>query len=501
MLKTEFRLPNLPHQQEEFDEFRFSKARALLWQMRTGKTKACIDLACDLYKRGEIDRVLILAPNNVHINWINDQIPKHVWASVNHRARYWSSRENSRDKEWLSRLDQKVLRPEEFDGLLFYAVNTETIRYPKPKKSMEFFIGGAKKGVLFIADESQDFKTPGSTRGKLARKIAEACDYKRILTGSGFDNSPLNAWGQFELLQKSALGYKTYGAFEAEYAVKQQQRVGNRFFMAVTGFRGLDDLRKRIARWSSVVTRDDVKGLPGLSYSKELFELSEEQEKAYNIIKKKLLVVDGDEFIVTKAFEGGAQKLKMLQITNGFFVNEHGDEAWFKNNPRLDVLKRIVEDHQERGRKFIIWCRFINDIKAVSKALEDLGIDYVQFYGGVNANQREANKTKFMSDPDCLGFVGNPKAGGRGLDLSAAKTIIWYSRDYDLEFKRQADERATHVGGSSVDVIDIVAADTVDVSIMKALEDKLTVSEMIDRSGLQAFLEGQTQVFEDSVGL
>lgn len=496
----EFRLPNLPHQQEEFERFRFSKARALLWQMRTGKSKACIDLACDLFKRGEIDRVIILAPNNVHINWINDQIPKHVWASVNHRARYWSSRENSKSKQWLPQLDQEVLRPKDFEGLLFYAVNTETIRYPKPKKSMEFFIGGAKKGVLFIADESQDFKTPRSTRGQLARKIAAACQYKRILTGSGFDNSPLNAWGQFELLQKGALGFKTYGAFEAEYAIKQQKRVGNRFFMAVTGFRGLEDLRKRIARWSSVVTRDDVKGLPDLNYSKEFFELSAEQEKAYNIIKRKMLVVEGD-FLVSKAFEGGVQKLKMLQITSGFFIDEYGEETWFKNNPRLEVLKRIVEDHQERGRKFIVWCRFINDIKTVSEALEEMGVGFVQFYGGVNANQREVNKAKFMSDPDCLGFVGNPKAGGRGLDLSAARTIIWYSRDYDLEFKRQADERATHVGGKSVDIIDIVAANTVDVSIIKALEEKATVSEMIDRSGLQAFLEGQTQVFEDSVGL
>src|SRR5690606_19782144 len=137
----------------------------------------------------------------------------------------------------------------------------------------------------------------------------------------------------------------------------------------------------------------------------------------------------------------------------------------------------------------------------VSRALGELNIDHVQFYGGVNAEQREVNKRKFMQDPNCLGFVGNPKAGGRGLDLSAASSIIWYSRDYDLEFKRQADERATHVGGKEVDIIEIVAADTVDVAIMKALEEKLTISEMIDRTGLQAFLEGQMQAFEDSIRL
>lgn len=499
-----FRLPNLPHQQEEFDEFRFAKARALLWQMRTGKSKACIDLACDLYERGEIDRVLILAPNNVHIGWIREQIPRHAWLEVPWRARYWSSKENARDKEWLSKLDQEVIRPKDFEGLIFYAVNSETLRYPKPKKSMELFIASAKKGVLFIADESQDFKKPGSIRGRLARKIASACEYKRILTGSGFDNSPLNAWGQFEILQPGALGFKTYGAFEAEYAIKTVQRMGNRQFMAVTGYRGLDDLRQRIARWSSVVTREEVKGLPELNYSHEYFELSEPQQKAYDLVKAKMLTVGTDiksPIMLSKAFEGGVQKLKMLQITSGFFVDEHGEETWFKENPRVEVLKRLVRDLQERGQKFIIWCRFINDILTVSKALGELNIDHVQFYGGVNAEQREVNKRKFMQDPNCLGFVGNPKAGGRGLDLSAASSIIWYSRDYDLEFKRQADERATHVGGKAVDIIEIVAADTVDVAIMKALEEKLTISEMIDRTGLQAFLEGQMQAFEDSIRL
>src|SRR5690606_22267477 len=130
-----------------------------------------------------------------------------------------------------------------------------------------------------------------------------------------------------------ALGFKTYGAFEAEYAIKTVQRMGNRQFMAVTGYRGLDDLRQRIARWSSVVTREEVKGLPELNYSHEYFELSEPQQKAYDLVKAKMLTVGTDiksPIMLSKAFEGGVQKLKMLQITSGFFVDEHGEETWFK---------------------------------------------------------------------------------------------------------------------------------------------------------------------------
>lgn len=495
-----FRLPNLPHQQKEFDQFRRAKARALLWQMRTGKSKACIDLACDLFERGEIDRVLVLAPNNVHIGWVTDQIPKHVWDGLNHRARFWSSKEAAK-KDYGKQLDLDVLRPKNFEGLLFYTMNSEGMRYPRPKKSMELFIAGAKKGVLLIADESQDFKRAGSTRGRLARAIAKKCKYKRILTGSGFDNSPLNAWGQFEILQPEALGFKTYGAFENHYAIKGLRKMGSRQFQVVEGYRDLESLQASIGQWSSVVLRSDVEGLPELNHSKEVFELTDEQEKLYNTLKKKLIVPDGPGVSVNKAFEGGVLGMKLLQVTSGFFVDENTDLHELKTNPRKEIMRRIIEEHIERKAKLIVWCRFIYDVEVVSALFEELGADYVQFYGAVTSGDREKNRIKFMEDENCLGFVGTPKAGGRGLNLSAAQTIVWYSRDYDLEFKRQADERATHVGGTSIDVIDLVALNTVDVSVVEALEEKLSISEVIDRTGLQAFLEGQTLAFEQALEL
>lgn len=494
----EFRLPNLPHQQAEFDQFRFAKGRALLWQMRTGKSKACIDLACDLYKRGEIDRVLVFAPNNVHITWVVDQVPKHHWLSVPTHSMYWSS-SHFHKQEYKEALKAFLFKNE---GLSFFTVNSEACFYPNPKKAIEYFVSRAKKGVLFIADESQDFKRAGSKRGRFARSVAKQCAYKRILTGSGFDNSPLNAWGQFEILEPSALGFKTYGAFEAEYAIKSMRKMGARQFLVVDGFKNLSKLQESIGRWASVVLRENVEQLPALNYRREMFELSESQKKVYDHVGDKLISEIPVEGVrLSKVFEGGVKKIKLLQITNGFFIDEYGETTWLAENSRLQAFKRLVEEQIEEGNKFIVWCRFINDIDVVSRLLKEMGLMYVQFYGAIDATSRDANRRRFLEDPDCVAFVGNPKAGGRGLDLSAAKTIIWYSRDYDLEFKRQADERATHVGGANINVIDLVAEGTVDVGIIKALEEKLTISEVIDRTGLQAFLHGQMLAYDEALGL
>ena len=397
-------------------------------------------------------------------------------------------------------MNQQVIVPS--SKLVFLTVNSEAARFDTPKKLMERFIGNAKKGVLFIGDESQDFKTPKSARGLLARKIAECCKYKRILTGSGFDNSPLNAWGQFEILQRGALGYKTYGAFEAEYAIKGLRKVGGRQFQVVEGFRNLEKLREDIARWSSVVTREEVKGLPDLDYSTQYFELSAEQQDIYTKLTKKLIMEEPTHgFQISKVFEGGVLKMKLLQITSGFLIDEYGETTWFKENPRLDLLRPIVEDHAERSAKLIVWCRFHNDIEAVSGLFTELKVPYVQFYGGVSASQRQDNLLRFQTDSDCLGFIGSPKAGGRGLNMSVAETIVWYSRDYDLEYKRQADERATAIGGSNVGIIDLAALQTVDISIIEALQEKLSISDMIDRRGLQAFLEGQMLEYEKAFEL
>jgi hypothetical protein len=67
------------HQAREYRIGRDKRARALIWPMRSGKSKACIDKACYQFEQGRIEGVIVIAPNGVHLNWTHNEIPKWGW--------------------------------------------------------------------------------------------------------------------------------------------------------------------------------------------------------------------------------------------------------------------------------------------------------------------------------------------------------------------------------------------------------------------------------------
>lgn len=487
--------PHYKHQAQEFER-RNEPSRALLWQMRTGKTKAMIDMAFALFMDDKIDQVLVLAPNGVHLNWEIKQLPIHAWKSLPYKVVSWVSSE-SRKAAYLQKLNALALNPvgEAKNSLRWYCMNSESCWRERPKKSIAMFLGQAKKGTLLIVDESDDFRKISSKRTKFVISLRDHVQYRRILTGSLADNSPLATYSQFEILQKRALGFDSYGKFEAHFATYGTQFMNGRQFKVIDGYRNQTELKQLVAKFASVVLREECDDMPDLVRADEFFELEEEQRKVYTHISKQILedeTLYGDIFL-TDAFSGGVKGIKLQQVTNGYFVDAEG-EVTDLPNPRAFVYKRVMEEQLQDNRKVITWCRYHEDIKRVKAVLSELGIKFVEYHGGIGARERMTNMHRFMTDSECKVFVGQPAAGGRGLDLSAAKTVIWYSHTYDLIHRRQADERATHIGGHKIDVIDLQALDTIDLSIMASLSEKTTISDYVSRHGLQAFLAGKTQV-------
>ena len=77
-------------------------------------------------------------------------------------------------------------------------------------------------------------------------------------------------------------------------------------------------------------------------------------------------------------------------------------------------------------------------------------------------------------------FVGQPRTGGYGLTLTEAKTVVYYSNNFDLEIRLQSEDRAHRIGQTSkVTYIDIVAENTVDERILKALRNKINIASQV----------------------
>jgi len=142
----------------------------------------------------------------------------------------------------------------------------------------------------------------------------------------------------------------------------------------------------------------------------------------------------------------------------------------------MDLLKELIED---TDGKIIIWASFRAEIAAIADHLLRSNISFVQYHGGVNSKDRE-NAVDSFQEGEARIFVGNPQAGGIGLTLTAANTVIYYSNDYNLETRLQSEDRAHRIGTTkNVLYIDIVANDTIDEVVAAALQSKADVQESV----------------------
>jgi SNF2 family DNA or RNA helicase len=167
--------------------------------------------------------------------------------------------------------------------------------------------------------------------------------------------------------------------------------------------------------------------------------------------------------------------LRLHQVANGYVKSDDGEILQFKN----EKLKALMEILEETDQKVIIWATYVHNIHEVIGALsEKYGSKaVVSIYGEVSQQDRMVAVDRYQNDPECRFFVGNPTTGGYGLTLTQAKYVVYYSNNYNLEVRLQSEDRAHRIGQTkNVVYIDIIAKDTIDERIVKALKEKQYLS-------------------------
>jgi len=473
--------PRWAHQMEELETNGTAKSRGLLWGMRTGKSRVIVDSAAALRSGNQIRGGLVFAPNGVHMNWVLKQIPFHMWPGMTWEAQYWSSNfARTNPKLWSQRFNSLLNSDAD---MRWFTVNSESLIMPKVKKALGDFLDSVNGEVIAIADESVDFRTPGSKRTRTARTLFKKLPFRRILDGTALMNSPLHAFSQFELLEPGALGFRTFADFKAYHSVWEQRRNrAGRYYPALSHFTNLETLRENIGDYASVVLREDC-DMPDLLPIEVPIEMSEAQKAAYlELVEKQLLEFDNGAEI--DALEGGKRAIKFHQIVSGFAIDDEGEVQSIDDDPPiLQELRRQVTDTP----KYIVWCRFREDLRRVSNALRDMGHKIVEYHGGVPQGLRAENVDQFNNDPETVGFVGQPQAGGRGLELPC-DAIIWYSSTYDAIVRNQANERGTVMGGRSVSIVTLATPGTVHDEIVASADGKVRIGDMVSGTGLRDLL-------------
>ena len=442
---------------------------ALFMEMGCGKTKVLIDGVSILYDNGKVNNVLVICPNGIKYNW-REELGKHLAEHVEYDVHVWEGAKTKKEQE---EIKSKLFATD--NKLKVLVMNIDAIITKNGSMIAEKFSYTDK--TLMCVDESTIIKNGSAKRTKRCIKIGTYAKYRVILTGSPITKSPEDLYSQCAFLNEDLLGFSSIYTFKARYCDQVKMNFGGRSFNKVTGYKRLDELTEKIRNFSYRVTKDEALDLPDKIYLKRRVPMTENQLKAYVMMKKLALAeIDGEQLTTATLI---AQLKRLHQIACGYMTTDDGKLIDFSENR----VKELIDTVEETDGKIIIWCSYRHNIQTVIKALDK---KYGQgsaegFYGETPSTERPKILDKFKDPNHHMRFlVGHPRTGGYGLTLNIANTMIFYSNDYDLEIREQAEARNHRIGTEKkVTYVDLICEGTVDENIIKSLRSKINIATEI----------------------
>lgn len=462
--------------------------------MRTGKSKAVIDKALYQYDKEAIEGVIVLAPNGIHINWVLNEIPRWTFPRNDVMSFAWEAPKRA---DWDRIAALKAL--EEFPSMKWLTINmealTETGDHGKDCiQTIKRFKAACHGKFMLVISEAHHFGRAGAKRTRLARNLGRVAKFITVETGTPILNSPLRAYSIYKILDDLALGpeyagdtYEKFVRHFAEYEIDPdapQWRAKRRAYKKLKGYKNLDELQGKMAQWSSVVTRDDVEGMPELLRTERIIVMSEAQRRAYLEMVSRHLVEIGDDMV--SAIEGGARVQKLQQILNGYIKD---DDRIIDIDPIAPIYDALVDEVVGTlPENSIVWCRYREDIRRVCKRLRKEGLSVLEFHGGVPTGKREAIRLEFQNSDRPVVLVGHPGAGGEGRNFSRAHAIIFFSSTPNAIHVNQGEERGTEKWGHPVSVVRFRTPGTIDDRNWAIVDGKVTVADSLSGRGLRDLL-------------
>lgn len=512
-----FKTEPYAHQLRGFKLMKDKEYFALHMDMGTGKSKLAIDVAAYRFINGAIKAVLVIAPNNVHIQWIEEQFDEHC--AVTFIPFVWRSDQINRNI-YKRLLNHFLMEPSHH--LKVMVVNVEAFQANTVIPFIATFV--KKHETFIILDEATRIKTAKARRSQLIHRLnkyGQRCE----LTGTPVAKSPLDLWSQFEFLKanyfkctffifqhrygimmqgtnphtggrfSTPIDEKTYSIVRHKLKTIGEQRNGKlmpddydavatitgvseknvRFIEqhpAYTRHKRLQELKDLIAPDVFTVTKEECLDLPPKVYERIFVTPSKEQMTIYKRLKSELLArYDGQELTVTNKV---ALTTRLLQICGGFFpyIDDGKAKATLigAKNVKLEAIKADLDEVSET-QQVIIWAHFVKELKLLHQELTKEGYTCVLHYGGTLQMRRQMNINDFQ-DKKVQIFIGNPSVAGFGLNLQNGTLQYFFSNSFRTEERLQAEDRSHRIGVQGTCVYkDVVLKGTVDEKVYQSLID------------------------------
>ena len=452
-----------PFQSEDCDYLEDRKSILLAWEMGTGKTYAAIEL--DLRHRLERDlqdlRVL----------------PTLVVAPLSTLASVWEMHFN----ELAPDLKTFVINPKDRPAFIravldpaqpydVFICHWEALRLLTKNDKFRRFMWGH-----IIADEVHRAKSRKAQQTRALKYMRT--QFRTGLSGTPVTNKPYDLWSILNWMYPQQYRsfwtfYKRYCDFEIQYPHGYHKFNGPKneaeLLEQISPFYRRHLKQERCCDRHPEGVQPD---LPEKYYTDIWVELSPKQRTAYDQMRKDMIawLEDQDETKPLVAPVAIAQLVRLQQFAVAYATityesTEQGESSTVRltePSSKLDVLLQIIEDNE--GEQIVVFSQFKQAIELAAERLRRAKVSFVTITGDVPASERPAAIDRFQSG-DAQIFLGTIGAGGEGITLTAASTVIFLDRDWSPAKNAQAEDRLHRIGQTNaVQVIDLMATNTVDL--------------------------------------
>ena len=336
--------------------------------------------------------------------------------------------------------------------------------------------------TVFI-DEAQNIKNHGTQTAKAVKALG--CARRFALTGTPIENSLSELWSIFDFLMPGFLGaYKHFREkYEQPVAARQDEVAAERLRRMIRPF--------ILRRLKKEVLKELPDKLEEVVYSRmetaqrEIYEarvqklldsLSRQSQEEYRVGKLQILAelthlrqLCCDPSLVYENYDGGAAK--------------------------VDTCVELVSNAVEAGNKVLLFSQFTSMLDIIRRRLDEAGIGYYILTGSTSKEKRNELVKSFNGDGPPV-FLISLKAGGTGLNLTAASIVIHFDPWWNQAAQNQATDRAHRIGQQQVvTVYKLIMKDTLEEKILEMQERKAGLSEEIMADGSISEVIGSKEEF------
>ena len=318
-----------------------------------------------------------------------------------------------------------------------------------------------------VIDEAQFIKNHSTQAARAVKEIKSSC--RLALTGTPVENRLSELWSIFDYLMPGFLfGYQRFRE-ELESPIVQQQDK-----------EAMERLQRMIRPFVLRRLKKDVlKDLPDKLEEEMYVCLEGEQLKLYDAhVKRLALMLDkqSDEEFRTGKIQILSELTRLRQLCCDPALLYEGYED---GSAKVDMCMELVRNAVGSGHKILLFSQFTSMLEILCEELENAGITYYTLTGSTSKERRRELVEQFNQD-DTSVFCISLKAGGTGLNLTAADIVIHYDPWWNLAVQNQATDRAHRIGQlNTVTVYKLVTKGTIEENIMRLQDKKRELADQV----------------------